>query len=148
MATQVISGADGIIEVASNEVPCLREWTLQTSANINTEQTKCMKSNGDGGSTSSGGWDAATLTSKAWTGEFTFFWQETDEGASPDLDLTDVGKSIAIKVYPHLSTSGKVEYSGTGIIANVSLPSNVDGNIQQTVSVTGDGALVRALVTP
>lgn len=146
MATQILTGEDGIIEVDSNEVPCLREWTLQTTANISTQQTKCMKSNGDGGSTSSGAWEDAILTSKSWSLELTFFWQETAEGAAPSLDPIDVGKSAAVKLYPHLSTSGKVEWSGTGLISNVSVPSTVDGKITQTVSLTGNGALTRATV--
>jgi|DEB0MinimDraft_6_1074348.scaffolds.fasta_scaffold68568_2 hypothetical protein len=146
MATQILSGEDGIIEIDGNEVPCLREWTLQATANINSESTKCMLSNGDGGSTTTGGWEQATLTSKNWNATFTFFWQETAEGAAPDLSIVDVGKSVAVKLYPNKSTTGKKEYSGNALITDVSIPSNVDNKITQTVTVTGDGDLAEAAV--
>jgi len=75
-----------------------------------------------------------------------FFWQKTDEGASTYLDPTKAGETVGVKLYPNDNASGEKEYSGSGLVASVSVPSEVGSNITQTVTITGDGALAIATV--
>lgn len=150
MATSITKGTDGVLEITSGgtpeEVPCLRSWTLNSSSNLNTENTRCMKSNNDGGSASAIGWDTNTLQGKGWTVEMEFFWQKGDEAASTYLDPTKSGETVGVKLYPNDNVTGEKEYAGSGIITSVSVPSQVGSNITQTVSITGDGALAVAAV--
>lgn len=75
-----------------------------------------------------------------------YFWQKTDEGASAYLDPTKAGDAVSVKLYPNDNVAGEKEYSGGGLIATVSVPSQVGSNITQTVTITGDGTLDVATV--
>ena len=146
MAGTITKGTDGVLAITSGtnsvvEVPSLRSWTLQSSAQMNTENTRCMKSNSDGGSTQTGGWDSNILQGKNWQVEMEFFWQKDDEGASPYLDPTQAGNTVEVDLYPNDNTAGEKKYEGTGLVQSVSVPSQVGSNIMQTVTVVGDGAL-------
>ncbi len=150
MATSITKGTDGVLEITSGgtaaEVPCLRSWTLNSTTSINSENTRCMKSNSDGGSTSAVGWDSNTLQGKSWSVDMEFFWQKTDEGASAYVDVTNAGDTVAIKLYPNDNVTGEKEYYGNGLISTVSVPSQVGSNITQTVTITGDLTLAVATV--
>lgn len=150
MATTITKGTDGVLEITTTagtaEVPCLRSWTLNSQAQFNTENTRCMLSNSDGGSSQAIGWDSNTVQGRSWSVDMEFFWQKTDEGAAPYLDPTQIGNSVAAKLYPFTNVAGQKEYSGSGLIQSVSIPAQVGSNITQTVTVTGDGALAVATV--
>lgn len=148
-----ISGEDGIVILKTmdgtviGEVPCLTNWNIDSSAALNESSTKCMKSNGDGGSDSAGSWTKSRLESKSWTGSLEFFWQENQLiPASVQLDVTNVGDRLKLEVYPNDNVTGKVVYSGEAIIESAGTPSEVNGDIKQSVSFKGSGPLVKAVV--
>lgn len=143
-----ILGEDGIISVGGNEIPCLTSWSLTTNAELNAVPTRCMKSNGDGGSASAGGWVNQSLGNKSGTLEATFQWQEDDIAAAADLRVDDVGNSVAVLLYPNDSTSGQREISFTGRIESIGIPSTVDGVITQTITIQSDGAITDGTVSP
>jgi len=148
-AGERIKGEDGIIELAgTDEIACLTSWSLESSANVNTLEGRCMKSNSDGGSAVAAPWDEQETTSKSWSVTAEMFWQE-DATAGANLGILGpefVGNSSTVKLYPNDSTSGQVEYSGSVIIESVGVPSEVSGRVTQSVTLRGDGALTKALV--
>lgn len=152
-AGEIIRGIDGIMKILDTsdveigEIPCLLNWEISASATTRTINTKCMLSNSDGGSAASGGWDATETDSKGYTMSSNHRWQEDQTiPTQAAVDVDDVGTKIKFEVYPNTAATGKVIYSGTAIITSVSVPSEVNGEISQTVNFTGDGALVKALV--
>lgn len=153
MAAAVIRGIDGILEITdpggptTEEIPCLTSWTLESTADTNTESNVCMLSNGDGGSSVAAGWDTTYVSGKGFSISSEHNWQEDQtEGSTGILDVTDVGKEITFNLYPNTNTTGKVEYSGTAVVTNVSVPSEANGKITQSVSYEGTGELVKTLV--
>ena len=136
-----ISGVDGIIRLgATEEIPCLKSWNFNSTSAIETQDTKCMKSNNDGGSTANGGFAKKTPGNKSATFDATFQWQEDeDAGAMGQLRTTAVGTIVTFSLFPHLATAGKRVISGTAIIASISIPSEVSGVITQTVNFEVDG---------
>lgn len=150
-----ISGEDGIVklidadtDIEIGEIPCLVSWTLEASASIASRSTRCMKSNGDGGSDTEASWDKNTVEGKSWNVSANFFWQENQSiPASLKLDPTNVGQKVKLELYPNDSDSGKVVYSGTAIIESVSDPSEVTGDVKCDVTLRGDGALATDTVS-
>jgi len=153
-AGEIIRGVDGILEITdpagptTEEVPCLTSWTLEASASINDEQTTCMLSNGDGGSASGGQWNEAYLEGKSFSVSSEHMWQEDQTvGTTAILDVTDVGKSITFKLYPNTNAVGQIEYSGSAIVESVSVPSEANGKITQSVTYKGTGALTKTVIS-
>lgn len=136
-----ITGVDGVIKIgATNEIPCLKSWTFSAQSAIETVDTKCMKSNNDGGSSAAGGFAKKVAGTKSANLEASFAWQESDTvGAQGDLRTTDVGKTVAFDLYPNDTIAGKRVISGNAIIASVGIPSEVNGVIQQNVTFEVDG---------
>lgn len=146
MAGSKTKGTDGVIAITSganpvSEIPCLVSWELSAGADFQKESQRCMKSNGDGGSSAAVPWDTNELQGKNWRVRAEFFWQATDEGASPYLDLDQVGEEVTVELYPNDNVSGQKEYTGTGKIESVNLPSEVTTNMRVTVELVGDGAI-------
>lgn len=148
-----ISGEDGIIELLDDqgavigEIPCLKKWDLNVSANLSSRSTRCMLSNDDGGSDSSGGWEKSTLQSKSWEVSLEFFWQEDENiPASLQLDPTNVGDKLKVRLYPNKDSSGKISYQGDAFIQSAPITSDVDGDVMTTVSLKGTGGITKAAV--
>ena len=148
-----ISGEDGIVTLKNvggaviGDVPCLTNFTIDASASLNERSTKCMKSNGDGGSGSSGGWTNSSVESKSWTVALDFYFQEDQLiPGSVKLDPTNVGDSLDLDLFPNDSTTGKVTYSGTAIIESVGTPVEVSGDTKVSVQLKGTGALTKSIV--
>lgn len=150
-AGQIIKGIDGIIEIndGSNteEIPCLTNWTLEASASLNEESVSCMLSNGDGGSGEGGKWNESFVEGKSFSLSSEHYWQEDQAaGTTGIIDVTDVGKSVTFKLYPNTNAAGKVEYSGSAIVESVSVPSEANGKITQSVTFKGSGQLVKNII--
>lgn len=150
---QKIRGKGGILELTSadgtivEELACMTSWTLDTSANVFTDDSVCMISNGDGGADSGADWDTSELNSKAFSLSAEQFFQEAvDAGASALVDVTNVGAILTFKLYPNTKDSGKVVYSGSVLLESGSVPSESTSNITQSISFKGNGALTKELV--
>lgn len=153
-AGQIITGEDGIINLKETggtvigEVPCLKSFSVETSADLSENNTKCMKSNDDGGSGSDGGWKNNRVSGKSWSATLEFAHQKeaTNVPGAIALDLTNVGDELTCEFFPNDKTSGDDVYSGNAIIESVSQPQEVDGDIYVTVNVKGNGALTKSQV--
>eukprot|EP00112_Aurelia_sp_Birch-Aquarium-sp1_P006634 Seg17282.1 transcript_id=Seg17282.1/GoldUCD/mRNA.D3Y31 product="hypothetical protein" protein_id=Seg17282.1/GoldUCD/D3Y31 len=151
---QQISGEDGIVLLKNKsdgtvigEIPCLTNWTLTTSASLSERGTKCMKSNGDGGSDSSGGWTNSTVESRSWNVSLEFYFQDAqDIPASVKLDPTNVGDEVILELFPNDNATGKVMYSGTAIIETAPVTSAVADDMKVTAELKGSGELTKAVV--
>lgn len=150
---QIIKGEDGIILLKDEsgttigEIPCLTSWTIEASASLSAQATRCMKSNGDGGSASAADWATQTVESKSFNISAEFNWQKDDQiPAGVALDPTKVGDKVTFELYPDDDTAGEVVYTGAARIESVSVPSEVNGNITQSATLQGDGALTRDTV--
>ncbi len=148
-----ISGEDGIVNLRTTagvdigEVPCLESFSLEASAALSERGTKCMKSNDDGGSASDGGWTRNTVESKSWSGTLEFYWQEDQLiPAAVQLDQTNVGDEIEGQFFPNDNVAGKVVYSGKARIESVSTSQEANGDIKASVTLKGNGELLKAAV--
>ena len=138
MAGTITKGADGIIRLVDTaaEVPCLREWTLETSTTETREAAGCMVSNGDDASSL---WETVVAVGRGWQVSLTFYWQRSEEAAAPSFAPERVGEALNIELLP---TNAVRAYAGIAAIQSVSKPAEVGTNITQTVNLVGDGALI------
>lgn len=138
MAGTITKGTDGIIRLVDTaaEVPCLREWTLETSTTETREAAGCMVSNGDDASSL---WETVVAVGRGWQGSLTFYWQRSEEAAAPSFAPERVGEALSIELLP---TNAVRAYAGIAAIQSVSKPAEVGTNITQTVNLVGDGALI------
>ena len=92
-------------------------------------------------------WNESWTEGLSFSGSTEHRWQEgQDVGATGIADLDNVGDEVAFEVYPNGNAAGKVKYSGKAIIESVSVPSEVNGKIMQSLSFKGNGALTKSLV--
>jgi hypothetical protein len=140
-AGATISGQDGIIKInGATEIGMLTGWTYATKADIKALDTRVMLSNGDGGSSATGGWDKQVVGAKSATLEITQQWQETDITAATAALRTDqVGALVTFSLFPNKNVSGKRVIAGNARISSISVPSTVDGVVTQTTSLVVDG---------
>jgi uncharacterized protein YbdZ (MbtH family) len=138
MAGTITKGTDGIIRLVDTaaEVPCLREWTLETSTTETREAAGCMVSNGDDASSL---WETVVAVGRGWQVSLTFYWQRSEEAAAPSFAPERVGEALNIELLP---TNAVRAYAGIAAIQSVSKPAEVGTNITQTVNLVGDGALI------
>tara|TARA_R110000744_G_scaffold17517_1_gene47372 strand:+ start:2963 stop:3355 length:393 start_codon:yes stop_codon:yes gene_type:complete len=129
MGTHV--GKGGAVYVATNAVAEIKDWALDTS------------SASMGSSTMGTDWETNKPTLKSWTSSFNAIW---DDGDSTGQGALTEGAEITIKIYPTGNTTGKIEWSGACIVETVSKSAAVDGLVEASFSVKGNGALVEATV--
>lgn len=144
MPSTISSGKDGIIRIGSvAEIPRLTSWTLQSSASHQGTNVLSMRSNtGSSGSSGSSGndWDVQELTARNWTIQCEFFWQKIAAGASPLVDLTDIGALVAVRLIPSLSG---YYWEGSAYLQSVAVVASVNGKLTQSATLLGDGTLTQ-----
>jgi len=130
MATHV--GKGGAVYVAANAVAEIKDWTLDTSSST------------VGSSTMGNDWETNKPTLKAWSASFNAIWDDSD--ATGQGAVTE-GSEITIKIYPTGNTTGNIEWSGACIVETVNKSGSVDGLVEASFSVKGNGALTEAAVS-
>lgn len=140
-AGETIKGEDGVIKIGgSTEIAMLQSWEFSSQADVQTLDTRVMKSNADGGSAAAGGYAKKTAGNKSATFTATHQWQKNDAaGAAALLRTNDVGTTVTFELFPHLITSGNRKVSGNAIIASVGVASEVNGVVTQTTAYEVDG---------
>ena len=127
MATYV--GKHGAVYVGANAVAEIKDWSLETTSEVVADTVM-----GDS-------WVTNKPTLKSWTSSFNAIWDDAD--ATGQLAL-DEGAEITLNLYPIGNTTGNKYWSGACIVTSVSKTAAVDGLIEASFSVTGNGALTEA----
>ena len=149
----VIRGEDGIIllkDTSGNvigEVPCLKSFSIETGTSLNSRSTKCMRSNGDGGSGASSIWETSVIEGRNWSASLEFYWQQDDNiPAAVQLDPTNSGDVLSCEFFLNDNLAGRKVYAGKAFIETVSISTEVSGDIMCSVSLKGDGEFEKASV--
>jgi hypothetical protein len=132
----ISTGKDGVIEIAGiAEIPCLTEWTLSGTPQLQENVVECMKSNGDN---VDGGWNEPEVVGKGWTVEAQFYFQKATAGASAQLDATNVGTKVAVRLEPVAVSD---DYGGDAYLTEIENLGTVDGKILHRATLVGNGLL-------
>lgn len=127
MATYV--GKNGAVYVGTNAVAEIKDWSLETTSEVVADTVM-----GDS-------WVTNKPTLKSWTSSFNAIWDDADTTGQLSLDE---GAEITLNLYPIGNTTGNKYWSGACIVTSVSKTAAVDGLIEASFSVTGNGALTEA----
>lgn len=127
MATYV--GKNGAVYVGTNAVAEIKDWSLETTSEVVADTVM-----GDS-------WVTNKPTLKSWTSSFNAIWDDADTTGQLALDE---GAEITLNLYPIGNTTGNKYWSGACIVTSVSKTAAVDGLIEASFSVTGNGALTEA----
>lgn len=127
MATYV--GKNGAVYVGTNAVAEIKDWSLETTSEVVADTVM-----GDS-------WVTNKPTLKSWTSSFNAVWDDADTTGQLALDE---GAEITLNLYPIGNTTGNKYWSGACIVTSVSKTAAVDGLIEASFSVTGNGALTEA----
>jgi hypothetical protein len=118
-------GSEGTVHVGTDAVAEIKSYSFNETANTIDDTTI-----GD-----------AAKTVKAGTTQFSgsvdVFWDEAD---TAQIAMT-VGSEITIKWYPEGSTTGDKYYTGTAVVTSIDRSSTIDGMVEASYGVTGNGAL-------
>lgn len=145
-------GREGIIRVTSEdgtveEVPCLYNWTLDGTANNESDDTECMASNGDGGADAINPGPSRTPGTPDYSLSCEHFWQRSqDAGSSANLTITDQGKKYDIVLFPNGNTPGEISFIGRFMLASTNLTSSTRETIKSSVSFEIDGRLTSEVI--
>ncbi len=74
----------------------------------------------------------------SWSGSIDVFYDPDDAG----IIALVPGKMVVVEFYPAGQTSGRSQYTGTGLVTSISTPVETDGMIKQSFSIEGSGALI------
>jgi hypothetical protein len=127
MATYV--GKNGAVYVGTNAVAEIKDWSLETTSEVVADTVM-----GDS-------WVTNKPTLKSWTSSFNAIWDDADTTGQLALDE---GAEITLNLYPIGNTTGNKYWSGACIVTSVSKTAAVDGLIEASFSVTGNGPLAEA----
>lgn len=124
-------GSEGTVKVGSNAIANIRSYSIEESADT-LEQTIM-------GATSR----AYVASLSTFSGSVDVYWDETDTSGQGALTI---GAEVTLNFYPEGDTSGDTYYTGTAIVTGITRSASFDGNIEASISVQGDGALLETTV--
>lgn len=126
------TGSEGMVKVGgTNTVAEVRSWSL-------SHESETIEDTAMGDSFRS---HKAGL--QTWSGSCDVYFDETD--TSGQVALTP-GASLTIGFYPEGADSGDTYYSGTALVTSVERSAELDGMVEQSISLTGVGGLTTATV--
>tara|TARA_Y100000004_G_scaffold185762_1_gene236412 strand:- start:974 stop:1375 length:402 start_codon:yes stop_codon:yes gene_type:complete len=126
MATH--AGYGGAVYSGTNAVAEVKDFTLDITANTNDTTTMVASSDADYG------WVKNQVTLKSWTSSLNVIWDDADTGQG---ELLTEGGAVTLKLYPR-GTSNEL-WEGEGIVTSVSKTVAVDGLVEASITVTGNG---------
>ena len=129
MATH--AGKEGTVKVGANTIAEIRDWSI-TETGENFDDT----SMGDSART-----HLATVSS--WEGSVTCFWDETDSNGQGAMTIN---ASITANFYPEGAVSADTYYTGTASVTSIGRSASVDGGVEATFGLQGNGALTETTV--
>lgn len=87
-------------------------------------------------------WRTRKPTFKSWAGEAAMRWDPTDAGQGG----VAVGSDLAFKFYPTTATTGEKVFEGNGIVTEKAINSELEGLVETTVTIEGNGELAENTV--
>jgi hypothetical protein len=132
------AGNGGAVYVSSNAVAEVKDFSLEITAN--TQESTVMNPS----DTDDAGWVMQKVTTKSWTASVNAIWDDND--ANGQGALTE-GAAVALNLYPSGNTSGKKYWQGDAIVTGVSKNVSVDGLVEASLSVVGDGHITEETVS-
>ena len=126
------AGNGGAVYVSSNAVAEVKDFSLGITAN--TQEATVMNPT----DSVDQGWVMQKVTTKSWTASINAIWDDAD--ADGQGALTE-GSEVALKLYPSGNTTGKKIWAGDAIVTGISKNVSVDGLVEASISVVGNGHL-------
>ncbi len=131
------AGYGGLVKVGTDIVAEVKDFSLEITANT-AESTVMNPTVAD-----DAGWTKAKVTTKSWTSSLNVIWDDDDAGQGA---LLTEGARVDLELYPRGATSGFEKWKGFGHITSVSKNVGVDGLVEASVTVTGDGVIAESAV--
>lgn len=123
------AGNGGAVYVGDSAVAEVKDFSLEITA-ATADSTVMNPADAD-----DLGWTTQKVTTKSWTSSVNCIWSDQDAG---QLALAE-GADIVLKLYPSGQTSTKKEWIGDAIVTSVSKNVSVDGLVEASISVVGNG---------
>lgn len=124
-------GSEGAVYVGANAVAEIRSWSIQESANI-IDDTEI----GDA-------WKTKKFGTKEWNASIDVYWDETDTNGQGALAITD---EVTLNLYPEGNASTDTYYTGSAIVTGITRNAAVDGMVEASITLEGNGALTESTV--
>ena len=127
------AGVGGAVFSGTNAVAEIRDWSLELTGA--TADSTVMGT--------SGSFMTVKPTLKSWTSSFSVIWNDSDsngQGAFVE------GAAVTLNLYPSGNSSGQVKWAGAAVVTSVTKNASVDGLVEASFTVTGNGALTETTV--
>ena len=123
-------GSEGTVHVGTDAVAEIKSYSFNETANTIDDTTI--------------GNDAKTVKAgqTSFSGSVDVFWDEAD---TAQIAMT-AGAEITIKFYPEGTASTGKYYTGSAIVTSIDRSATIDGMVEASYGVTGNGALTLATV--
>ena len=123
-------GSEGTVHVGTDAVAEIKSYSFNETVSTIDDTTI--------------GNDAKTFQAgqTSFSGSVDVFWDETD---TAQIAMT-VGASITIKWYPEGAASSGKYYTGSAIVTSIDRSATIDGMVEASYGVTGNGALTLSTV--
>lgn len=132
MVTHV--GKDGTVKIGAN--------TIAEITNYSYEET--IDTVDDTSFDNTDGWKTHKTTFKEWSATITCWYDESDTNGQGALD---VGSSVTVAFYPEGDDTSDEYRTGTATVTKVAVSSTLEGIVETTFDVMGNGALSVATVS-
>ena len=121
-------GSEGTVHVGTDAIGEIKSYSINETVNTIDDTTI-----GDAAKTVQPG-------TTQFSGSVDTFWDELD---TAQIAMT-VGASITINFYPEGATTGDKYYTGTAIVTSIDRSATIDGMVEASYGLTGNGALTLA----
>ena len=123
-------GSEGTVHVGTDAVAEIKSYSFSETVSTIDDTTI--------------GNDAKTFQAgqTSFSGSVDVFWDEAD---TAQIAMT-VGASITIKWYPEGTDSTDKYYTGSAIVTSIDRSATIDGMVEASYGVTGNGALTLSTV--
>ena len=123
-------GSEGTVHVGTDAVGEIKSYSFNETVSTIEDTTIAN--------------DAKTFKAgqTSFSGSVDVFWDEAD---TAQIAMT-VGASITIKWYPEGADSTDKYYTGSAIVTSIDRSATIDGMVEASYSVTGNGALTLSTV--
>ena len=129
---ETYTGKEGVVKVGANAVAEIRDFTITETAETVDDTVK-----GDN-------WRSKKVTFKSWGGELVALVTDDDTAGQ---DLLTVGAEVTLGFYPMTDGTGAKYKTGLGIIAERQVKSELEGMVELSLTVEGNGALTDGTVS-
>lgn len=119
-------GKEGVVKIGANTVAEIVDFSVNEQAEIADDTAM-----GDAANTH-------LVGHVSWTAECKCHWDETDTSGQGAMTI---GASVVLHLHPEGATSGDVDMTGTATVTGKSQSVPLRGVVEQSFTLTGNGAL-------